>query len=307
MLSPTNAAPNVERCLMGPRHLDELLDLAADTAPPGFGVARASLATFWRDAMARYRALEDEEAGAADDAPIRPLPRGLQGHTERLLALPGVRHTFDTVPFAFGMVDLDRIVVSQFSLTQAIVDGIQQSLSAEPSPREIAQLCLPLRPPADALRLVYRSAREFVFTADAHDLRLLQARWAPAADGATGHGEGHALGAVALDVGFSTNLLNAVRFNGRVVLNNGHHRAYALRACGVTHAPCLIQACASAAELGEATTSEVVDNADLYFDAARPPLLRDFDDPLLCLPVPMPRLRRQLRLRIEVESRLLAP
>ena len=44
-----------------------------------------------------------------------------------------------------------------------------------------------------------------------------------------------------LVVGFSSNYLNVVAAEGRLVLNNGYHRVYALRERGVTHVPCVMQ------------------------------------------------------------------
>ena len=114
---------------------------------------------------------------------------------------------------------------------------------------------------------------------------------------------GHPQAVVALSVGFSANLLNTVRYNGRIALNNGHHRALALRAMGMTHAPCLIQPCASMEDLQQAASSEILNNADLYFDAPRPPLLRDFDNPLLTHSFAAPRMRRVVTIKLDVQRR----
>ena len=90
------------------------------------------------------------------------------------------------------------------------------------------------------------------------------------------------------------------------MLNDGHHRAYALRAMGLTHVPCVIQVCSSYEEVRLAATPEIHDNSDLYFESPRPPLLRDFDRPDLACRLTTERLRRQVNLRFKVESRQLA-
>lgn len=64
---------------------------------------------------------------------------------------------------------------------------------------------------------------------------------------------------LALSVGFTTNVLNVVRYGARVVLNNGYHRALALQELGVTHVPCLIQVCAHWEDV-VAGSSEMYDN-----------------------------------------------
>ena len=47
-------------------------------------------------------------------------------------------------------------------------------------------------------------------------------------------------GVVGLVVGFGSNLLSVMKVGNRLLLLNGYHRACALRALGVTHAPCVI-------------------------------------------------------------------
>jgi hypothetical protein len=48
---------------------------------------------------------------------------------------------------------------------------------------------------------------------------------------------------VAIAVGYGANFLAAAHVEGRLILWNGSHRAYALRAAGHTHVPCLIKGC----------------------------------------------------------------
>jgi hypothetical protein len=283
-------------------HLRFVEDLAMAGGRPDLPEAAA----LWRQAQDIYRRLEVSEAGAADDPHVKVLPKTLSRHQARLEALPALRHTFNTVPVAFGMVEIDKLVVSQYTITQAIVERLRRSFSATPSPRQLAGLCLPLAPGDGAFSLAYQDESEFVFVSDAHDMRYLAATLLDPADLGGLPVPGHPRAALALSVGFSSNVMNVVRLGNRVVLNNGHHRALALRALGVRHLPCIIQVCSSFAELREAAPAEIFDNSDLYFESPRPPLLRDYDHPGLVQRLHAPRLRRQLRLTVKVESRLMA-
>jgi hypothetical protein len=47
--------------------------------------------------------------------------------------------------------------------------------------------------------------------------------------------------AVIAFVGYGGSPINVIAANGRLVLNNGFHRVYALRSLGVTHIPVVIQ------------------------------------------------------------------
>jgi hypothetical protein len=294
-----------ELCLMGPRQLDELLEFLCEG--PGMHLAtRSEVADCWRRAAAEYRRLEATEAGAADDPEMRPMPKSLAAHVHALTASASIRATFDTVPVAFVLVPLDKLVVSQYALTRSIVDGILGAHRAPIRPLQAARLCLPLSSAAGAFALRYRDEDEFVFESAGHDMRFLGSRVIEPRRVAGLDLHGRAAAIVALGIGYSTNALNVVRWRNRLVLNNGHHRVYALRALGATHVPCIVQACGSFDEVQQAATSEIVDHSDLYFESPRPPLLRDFDHPLLARRFPMPRLRREVRVRIDVKSRLVA-
>ena len=291
---------------MGPRQLDAWLEAAESLALSQPMPDRTALTDLWRAAQAEYARLACSEAGAAEHGPVKPLPKTMERHIAKLVEQTGVRRTFDTVPVAFGLVPLDSLIVSQYTMTQAVVDHIVAANPPPIAPRRLAELCLPLTAPAANFRLAGRSARSFTFVADAHDMRFLDAQVVEPVQVQQAPVMGHPQAVVAISVGFSANLLNAVRYNGRIALNNGHHRALALRAMGLTHAPCLIQPCGSMADLQQAASSEILDNADLYFDAPRPPLLRDFDNPLLAHRFPAPRMRRVLTLQLEVQRSLLA-
>jgi hypothetical protein len=302
-LAPTDTA---ERYLLGPQHLQELLDQVASLGVTDGAFSREALAQRWRQAATVYERLATREAGAADAAGVLPLPKAVARHIARLVELPGVRRTFDTVPVAFGMVELDKLVISQYSMTQAVVDRIIENHPLPLSPQRLVGLCLPLKPPAANFRLAGQSGREFTFVADAHDMRFLDAQVLDPVDVRQADVMGHPQAVIALSVGFSANLLNGVRYNGRIAINNGHHRALALRQMGFTHVPCLIQPCTSVDDLGQAATREICDNIDLYFHAPRPPLLRDFDNPKLTLSVKAPRLQRVVTLKVDVQRRLMA-
>lgn len=295
-----------ELCLMGPRHLDELLDQVSSFGVAGQVPSRADVTALWRQGADEYQRLAVSEAGAADQRPVKPLPKSMARHIERLVQQDGVRRTFDTVPVAFGLVELDTLVISQYSMTQAVVDRIVSAHPLPLSPAKLVELCLPQKPIAADFRLAGQTDREFTFVSDAHDMRFLDAQVLNPVRVQQAPVMGHPGAVLALSVGFSANLLNAVRYNGRLALNNGHHRAHALKAMGFTHVPCLIQPCASVSDLEQAATREICANADLYFGAPRPPLLRDFANPLLTHAFQAPRMRRVLTLKIDVQRRLLA-
>ena len=87
-----------------------------------------------------------------------------------------------------------------------------------------------------------------------------------------------------------------------MLLLNGSHRAYAVRDSGISHAPCLVQQVTRREELEVTAVSELVQRPDDFLVAPRPPLLKDYFDPLLRMDVQVPKTVRQVRVVVSVET-----
>ncbi|HEY0457355.1 MAG TPA: hypothetical protein VGE41_13370, partial [Verrucomicrobiae bacterium] len=102
--------------------------------------------------------------------------------------------------------------------------------------------------------------------------------------------------------GFGSNFMNAMHCEGRLVLNNGTHRAYALRELGVKHVPCIVEHATSRDELEVIASSEVRAEPNLYLTHPRPSMLRDYFDERLRKIFPIHRRMTQLQIKFEVEE-----
>jgi hypothetical protein len=87
-----------------------------------------------------------------------------------------------------------------------------------------------------------------------------------------------------------------------MLLNNGYHRAVALRELGITHAPCIIEEITRRDELAITAGSTVNKAPFFYFGKKRPPLLKDFFDPRIRKILPVRRMRRVVEIEIEVRK-----
>lgn len=254
----------------------------------------------WRTAAARFEALAASEAGIADDVPLRPPTPAMARWTERLVGDPGFRRDFGSVPIAFAMVELDRLVVYQRDVMLGHVPRVAARLGAERDEASLLRVCLPPSGECGAVSVTESGPGTFTFASHSHDLRHFRSHVIPATS-VPGF-EGGGAHAVAVVVGFGSNCLNAVRFNRRLVLNNGYHRAYALRRLGFTHAPCAIQALSVADELEVVGNSDIADDAERLFESPRPPLLKDFLDPALTCVLKVPAARKQIQVSVSVQS-----
>lgn len=294
-----------ELWLLGLPPLGRLLEFAENTAVDGATTSRAALIDEWRIANDYYQELERSEAGAANQEGIlRELDPELAPLAAEVKAHPRYRRTFDTLPTDFGMVELDRLIIYQRHVTQNFVDSLAARIGPAPDPAALFRVCLPLGVPEAPVQIRRVGSRRYVFRCESTDFRFHE----PAllrSDQTTGYDSvGAIAGIVGLVVGFGSNFLNVVRVGNRVLLNNGYHRACALRSLGITHAPCIVQTATRADELGITVKSRVADDAGFYFESARPPLLKDFFDPKIRKLLPIRKRVRQIEVNFEVKDYL---
>ncbi len=168
--------------------------------------------------------------------------------------------------------------------THVIQQGIysqQARLGPDPDPETLVHFCQPREDHEAPVQIRKVGTARYVFTSESSDFRphkpvLLRP------DQIHGHEtSGQISGVVGLVIGYGSNFLTALRQgeDGRVVLHNGYHRAYALRALGITHAPCIVRTITRHDQLGFAAGKKVAQDPDFYFATARPPMLKDFFDP----------------------------
>ncbi|MEX2173336.1 MAG: hypothetical protein WD872_03180, partial [Pirellulaceae bacterium] len=141
-----------------------------------------------------------------------------------------------------------------------------------------------------------------VFVSEANDLRFLESICLGPDQLVNYSAVGPLAGVVGLVVGYSSNYLNVVAVENRFVLNNGYHRAYALRELGVTHVPCVIQRVTRREELEVVGTGALRRTPDLYLQQRRPPVFKDFFEPKLRKIVALAPKARQVRITFTIEE-----
>ena len=295
--------------LMGSTRLVDFLDYARDNvmaqAAAGGSSGAMDLAEAWRDAAQVYDALILSEPYPDEPPAVFPLPPQIAAHCEKLLARPHLQREFDLVPVALGMVPIAHLISPQQRINLQTVPlpkppaNLRQQQAI--SDQALAEMCFPLDAPPHRIEVLQEGEGSVTFVADNHDIRFLRA-WLSPGDAAGYAGKGHLQQLLSLPVGFSANVLNVIRFQNRLVLNNGYHRVYALLRRGVTHVPAIIQVCRHWEDVGLVGSSEVFDNGSVYFESERPPLLRDFFDSRLTRSFVVRSSRKYVRLRYQVET-----
>jgi hypothetical protein len=236
------------------------------------------LMTEWRTANDHVRLLESTEAGFADDPEILSLPECLNQLATKVQDNTVFRRAYQLVPTTIGMVELDRLIVYQKHIDLDHVQRIRDKIGSEPSEQTIFNLCVPLEGARAAVSGRRVAQNAFVFTSPSNDLRLLEPVLLQPNQVVNYTPPGHAAGIIALVVGFGPNCMAVLRVGGRLILQNGSHRAYALRELGITHTPAVIQDVSRREELELFGIPALSEHTDDYLGAPRPPLLKDFFD-----------------------------
>jgi hypothetical protein len=266
--------------------------------PSGEGV----LTDEWQAANNFARTIESAEAGLADDPPIEKIGPEYEPLLIEFLKDPLTRHSFNTVPTEVAIVELDRLVVYQKHIDLTFVRLLQKKLGPAPGRGEIFRTCLPYDHPKPPVKWSRMHRDSFVFMSPSNDLRFLGSMPLQSEHIKDYPPPGNLVGVLGLAVGFGSNFMNAIYAEKRLILNNGSHRAYALRNMGITHVPCIVQHLSSLDQLDVLASSDVVDNPDFYLKHPRPSMLKDYFNPRLYKVMPVNRRLRQVIVRFQVEE-----
>lgn len=297
-------APEQEMWLLGQAPLRKYLDFIDDL---GFGpklANRTPLVREWSTAAAWYEELAQREPGIADKLDCRELDPVLVPLAEEILASDRFTRTFDHLPARLVMVELAHLVVCQNHVTRSFVDRLKERLGPDPDPTALFRFCMPSQDSQAPVQMRALGSKRYEFRSDSNDFRFHEPVVLKPEQLAGYASFGSVAAALGLVVGYSANFLNAVcdDDSGRLLLHNGYHRACALLELGVTHAPCVVQTVTSRDELDLVAKPIVANDPGYFFNAPRPPLLKDFLDPSIRKILPVRKVSRVIEVAFEVRD-----
>ena len=296
------AADSEEAWLLGQPPLQRYLDYMQDTAIGGAKMSRSTLVDEWRIANDYWYELEQSEAGIADTVEICELDSSLKTHVDEVRASSRYRRGFDELPTRFAMVELEKLIVSQRHVDIHHTERLKARLTEDCSLEKLFWFCMPVRSeeaPVDMRRL---GSKRFLLWSKSSDFRFHEAALLNPAQISGYDPFGPVGAAIGVMLGYGSNLLNVVQSDNRLLLHNGHHRAYTLLEMGITHAPCIVRTVTRRDEFNLLASADAAADPSFFFRAARPPLLKDFFDPKIRKIVKVPQLMRLLEINVEVKE-----
>jgi hypothetical protein len=296
-------ANNAEIWLLGQPLLNDYLHFVERWLLDSVAFDRSQWVAEWCAANDYYEALAKTEAGIADTVKCKVLPLECKILAEAIQADSRYQHTFNTVPSRFGLVELDKLVVYQYQVAWNHIVALKQRLPANPSTVDLFHFCLSLQPPTAPVQCQTLGSKRYVFQSESTDFQFQDAvLLTPGQMDYQNFGPIHK--AVALLVGFGSNFLNVIEDDDskRLLLHNGYHRACALHALGIRYAPCIIQTVSRRDELDICAPSDVAKSPGYYFNAPRPPLLKDFFDPNIRKVLPIKQRVKMVEINFDVQE-----
>lgn len=293
--------------LLGQPHLEDYLDFYRKKVIGGDKVDPRALTARWRQANDLYYQLEQDEAGIADLIECKPLDKPLSSLAAELEMNAWFRSSFDNLPYSIELVELDKLVVSQIQVENGFSQAIAAQLGSKPTAEELFRFCLPLERDLASVTIKRLSANRYQFSSPSSDFRAHDTVLLRNPNLSEIPIPGPAVALLGVSVGFGSNFLSAMRSGSRVLLQNGYHRAYALRSAGFTHAWSVVEHVTRKDELRLSATEEVLNDPEFYFAAKRPPILRDFFDPRIAEQVLAKRIDCLVEVEINVRSTTITP
>jgi hypothetical protein len=249
-----------------------------------------------------YFALEKSEAGYADGIEMKPLPPSMQKLARRVRADARFKRAFDTLPAKFVMIELAKLVVPQPHVNFDHAERLKRRLADIHDDEGLFHFCQPLDRHEPDVQVRKLDDNRYMFWSLSSDFRYHETTFFKEQD-VPGYDPMGPIGSIlGLSLGYGSNFLNAIVSDGRAVLHNGHHRAYALLERGITHAPCIIQKVTRRDELNLVAPRAVREAPAFYYKAPRPPLLKDFLDPRFRLVMDIPTIARVVEISIEIKE-----
>lgn len=197
----------------------------------------------WTKLQVRVDQLAIRERGVADTIRTAPIPVEHRAYVDRVYAHPFFQKTFQHLPMSFEVVEIDKLVAPQRTVNLQHVQRLTASFPAKTSFEDLLRICLWPERSVEPIQHLEVGRNTHVFSSPMTDMRFLDTTARDITEEDLIHSEsgGLPVRVVVAYVGYGCSTVNVFRVGSRLILNNGFHRVYALRALGITDIPVAVQ------------------------------------------------------------------
>jgi len=232
------------------------------------------ISEYWYRARELLRQIETQDSGAAENCETSEITSSLIGGIN---LNPAIKYNFADYVYDFKMVEIDNMIAMQREVLLDYVDELSKKIPKKPSEEDLLKFCLIPEKLVPLPKLTQKDSKSWYFTSPSHDLRFLggsMKKELTKEDIDSAKVGGFPTHVMMLFVGYGVGTMHGYSVNGRIILLNGFHRAYALRRKGIKKIPILLK------KIGNADLelpSKIKDlSRDYLLKHPRPILMKDF-------------------------------
>lgn len=246
------------------------------------------------------------EADSVNEPRLRSLPDEMQRPAEKLLEHPEIHRVAHHLAYAWKLVDIDSLVVTQRFVNLRVVDDIRAAISQLPAAERLLDVASGAALARPSVHVTRSASGGFWISSHTAGLRFMRVEASAPEGTQAGVTAEQVCAGIHVSVGFGLNYLAAYRINGRLLLNNGTHRLCALRQLGIKSVPCLVLDVETEEQIAITLSSEILEHRDLYLRSPRPPVFGDYFNERLRAIIPTHRMMRVLRLDLTMSEERIA-
>ncbi len=194
----------------------------------------------WQDASKIFHQIKEKEKGIADNCEISEIESQL---VYAIKSHPMINLTFSNEVTDFKMVDIENVIATQTEVVLDYVDELKTELPMPPSDERLLKFCLIPEKKVPKPKMRRKNANTYYFSSPSRDFRFLggflrkELSREEVLETKVG---GFPTNAITLFVGYGSFCMTAFQVGGRIILENGFHRAYTLEKHGVKKIPMLL-------------------------------------------------------------------
>jgi hypothetical protein len=245
----------------------------------------------WRGASRRMQELARADSAAVGRAAVQEPPAEVRARITEIQEDALFQASFSQVPSEVKIVRIDDLVAPQREVNLDYAAELQARLAGH-GMAELVEFCLAPRAVPPPIQEMQTTQNQMTFTSPSLDLRFLGGfpKVITEDDIRADYFGGQPARVVTLLVGFGAAPINVWSAGGRLILNNGFHRTFALRSAGITHMPVVIQ---HAANPDIEFPDQILGLSRVYLlQNTRPVLVKDFFDQALVVDLTLkPRMK----------------
>ena len=152
-------------------------------------------------------------------------------YLNQVSSTPIFQQAFQGSNSEFKIVEIDNLTCYQRQVDLDYVGELQDGLSENLDPLSILKFCLPVTFPIKAAISAEPQSGAITIASQSPNVSVSGLSF--------GQSSPNAPPSAVFTLGVNANYVQVVRFQGRYIVKNGHHRLYALRALGQTTSPCV--------------------------------------------------------------------